>query len=316
MRFGLKLHEYEALCLAKVPLIMWQILGMVFDAMGVIPGDLHCLDMFAGQEAVKKAWERRGYAAVAYEILKGGVNHDLNSGPGFITAVIYCLRLRFNGFSSWGTVCSSWIWVVMSTSGRTKQNPLGDSQKPFVASGNTMVARMSLLLLLLEARGCVWLLEQPATSLMPHHPYLAWMLCRMRGMIFSVTTSMGAFGAATRKPTILRGNRWWIERLRRTAPRLPESTTTTRTINPVTGRLRVTGAPDLKATQVYPPGYGEALVDEWENWSATGQIIDAEGWIIERTHNLGWGLLDVGNIETFMCGAGFVFDAQNAARLS
>ena len=78
----------------------------------------------------------------------------------------------------------------------------------------------------------------------------------------------------------------------------------------------MTGAPDLKATQVYPPGYGEALFDEWENWSATGQIIDAEGWIFEGTHNLGWGLLDVGNIETFMCGAGFVFDAQNAARLS
>ena len=166
-RFGLNLSEYEALCHFRVPLILWQTLSMLFDCMGIIPRDLHCVDMFAGQESVRKAWSRRGYAAVGYEILKGGETMDLNSGAGWVTAVIFIMRLVLNGFSSWGTVCSSWIWVCLSTSKRTKENPLGDQDKDFVVNGNTMVARMSALLLLLEARGCVWLLEQPATSLMP-----------------------------------------------------------------------------------------------------------------------------------------------------
>ena len=307
-RFGLNLSEYEALCHFSVPLILWNTLAMLFDVMGVIPRDLHCLDMFAGEESVRKAWTNRGYAAIGYEILKGGETMDLNSGAGWVTAVIFIMRLVLNGFSSWGTVCSSWIWVCLSTSKRTKENPLGDTDKAFVVNGNTMVARMSALLLLLEARGCVWLLEQPATSIMPRHPYLAWVI-RNTSRIFTVTTSMGAFGAPTRKPTILRGNRWWIERLRRTAPRLPQSTTTTRNTNPVTGRLEVTGTKDLKATQVYPPGYGEALVNEWEQWTATGHIIIVDQPTGESTNNNGWDLVNVTNIETFMSGAGFAFDS-------
>jgi hypothetical protein len=307
-RFGLNLPEYEALCHFGVPVILMQVLAMLFDTMGVIPRDLHCLDMFAGEESVRKAWTRRGYAAVGYEILKGGESMDLNSGAGFVTAVIFIMRLVVNGFSSWGTVCSSWIWVCLSTSKRSQQNPLGDVDKDFVVNGNTMVARMSALLLLLEARGCVWLLEQPATSLMPHHPYLAWVI-RNTSRIFTVNTSMGGFWAPMRKPTILRGNRWWIERLRRTAPRLPQSTTTTRNVNPVTGRLEVSGTKDLKGTQVYPPGYGEALVNEWEYWTATGQIIIVESPRAESQNNNGWDLMNVTNIEEFMCGAGFVFDA-------
>ena len=72
----------------------------------------------------------------------------------------------------------------------------------------------------------------------------------------------------------------------------------------------MSGAPDLKSTQVYPPGYGEALVNEWEYWTATGQIIVTECRPVERTNNNGWDLGGWTNVETFMSGAGFVYDAQ------
>ena len=140
----------------------------------------------------------------------GGVAHDLCSGAGFVTALIFVLRLKANGFSSWGAVCSSWIWVVRSTSQRSKTNPLGDTSKEFVRIGNQMVARMALLLLVLDASACVWLLEQPASSLMALHPYLAWVF-ESHANVFQCQTSMGGFGATTRKPTVLRSNRWFGE---------------------------------------------------------------------------------------------------------
>ena len=265
-RYGLTTPEYEMLRHFGVPLVLWQVLAMIVDTMGPVGRDLDCLDFFAGLQAVTHAWLERGWKAIPYEIKMGGVAHDLCSGAGFVTALIFVLRLKANGFSSWGTVCSSWIWVVRSTSQRSKTNPLGDTSKEFVRIGNQMVARMALLLLVLDASACVWLLEQPASSLMALHPYLAWVF-ESHANVFQCQTSMGGFGATTRKPTVLRSNRWWVSHLERKAPALPESTTTIKRMCPITGNMQVTGnKTELKITQVYPPAYGIALCQEWEMW--------------------------------------------------
>ena len=311
-RYGLSTPEYDMLRHFGVPLVLWQVLGMIFDTMGPVTRDLDCLDFFAGLQAVTKAWLQRGWRAQPFEIKLGGVAHDLCSGPGFITALIFVLRLKTNGFSSWGTVCSSWIWVCRSTSQRSKENPLGDVTKEFVRIGNQMVARMALLLLVLEARGCCWILEQPASSLMAFHPYLSWLFDN-HANVFECRTSMGGFGAPTRKPTVLRSNRWWVSRLHRRAPALPESTTTIKSVCPITGRLQVTGNKnELKVTQVYPPAYGTALCTEWEMW----QPAIPERLIVnpppQATTNDSWTLIGIDNINTFMAGAGFAMDAHLA----
>eukprot|EP00969_Alexandrium_andersonii_P071648 3163132-Alexandrium_andersonii.AAC.1 len=56
-----------------------------------------------------------------------------------------------------------------SSTGRDK-NIMGSNTSKAAREGNIMVARMLLLLLLLQARRCTWLLEQPGTSCMHQYP--------------------------------------------------------------------------------------------------------------------------------------------------
>ena len=72
------------------------------------------------------------------------------------------------------------------------------------------------------------------------HPYLAWVF-ENHANVFQCQTSMGGFGAPTRKLTVLRSNRWWVSHLERKAPALPESTTTIKRMFPSTGKMQVTG---------------------------------------------------------------------------
>ena len=76
-----------------------------------------------------------------------------------------------------------------------------------VREGNLMVARCSLLMALAWAKQICTVLEQPRGSLMPRHPSLAWLISvaarhpQLRW--YEVNTFMGAFNAATLKPTTL-----------------------------------------------------------------------------------------------------------------
>ena len=47
-RYGLSTPEYDMLRHFGVPLVLWQVLGMIFDTMGPVTRDLDCLDFFAG----------------------------------------------------------------------------------------------------------------------------------------------------------------------------------------------------------------------------------------------------------------------------
>ena len=115
---------------------------------------------------LKSAFEQRGYNSVSYEVTHDPVNQDALSVPGFITMLVYTIRLidglSVNGvdihqaLSHWGTVCSSWIFVSMGTTGRKSQNPDGDETVPSFRQGNIMVARMFLVLWLLRCKSVGW----------------------------------------------------------------------------------------------------------------------------------------------------------------
>ena len=80
------------------------------------------------------------------------------------------MRLCHHGGSHRGTVCSSWVFLIRNSTGRTVSNIRGytkDSQA--VRQGNIQVARMALALLLLQVKGTAWILEQPASSIMSLH---------------------------------------------------------------------------------------------------------------------------------------------------
>ena len=76
-----------------------------------------------------------------------------------------------------------------------------------------MVARMTLVLLLLAAKSIYWVLEQPGSSLMSFHPKLVKV-----GRFFGwteVRTWMCEYGGWSPKATILRGSAPWFCKLGR-----------------------------------------------------------------------------------------------------
>ena len=57
-----------------------------------------------------------------------------------------------------------------ATSGRGLLFPLGDTTRKFVADGNLLGSRVTLMLWICSARGLIWLVEQPEGSVFPLHP--------------------------------------------------------------------------------------------------------------------------------------------------
>lgn len=65
-----------------------------------------------------------------------------------------------------GIVCSSWVWISRSTTGRSVSNVLGAAN---CKNANCMVSRVVLLFIIAAALGIVCFLEQPTTSMMHLH---------------------------------------------------------------------------------------------------------------------------------------------------
>jgi hypothetical protein len=95
---------------------------------------------------------------------------DILSSVGFILAVRMLLQVRGRGILHFATVCSSWVMINRSTSGRSPYCPLGDTAHQYVRDANVMVSRSMLLALFGLALGHDWALEQPSSSLMFFHP--------------------------------------------------------------------------------------------------------------------------------------------------
>ncbi len=87
---------------------------------------------------------------------------------GLVSAVLAILALSAGGLCHLATVCTSFVWVNSSTHGRSIAAPEGWREAPpqYVQTGTWLAARSSILALLAWAMGAMWLLEQPASSVM------------------------------------------------------------------------------------------------------------------------------------------------------
>ena len=80
---------------------------------------------------------------------------------------------------------------------------------------------------------------------------------------------MGSFGALTPKPTWLLSGHTWHQGLCRPLPAdfvNMNSGTVTKSTG-ADGEAKVAGGPRLKETQAYPPAYGVAVQQEWQQWA-------------------------------------------------
>ena len=119
---------------------------------------------------------------------------------------------------------------------------------------------------------CDVILEQPLSSLMLLHPRMQQLVTLAdTGCIRQmpdVTTFMGSFGAETLKPTALFGSPSWLQKLRRDTVWFNEYKLSSSAAPRVTryqvddlGKMRFWGDDGMKKTQIYPIGYGEAILD-------------------------------------------------------
>lgn len=126
-----------------------------------------------------------------------------------------------------------------------------------------MVARMALIVWLLESKMCFWLYEQPHSSLLWEHPRMQDLVKRLK--IYRAHIHMGSYGATSPKPTFL-----WaptISVYKFSLP-LPQDQTWEPTVTKTTradGSTCVTGNGHLKSTQTYPKEFGLATLRVWKN---------------------------------------------------
>ena len=103
---------------------------------------------------------------------------------------------------------------------------------------------------------------------------------------FETRTSMGAFGGETLKPTVLRSNRPWIQRLKRKASK--EDLARFKMLNNVKGGTSKQLAPhkdgrkrfggnckNLKESQVHPQGYATELHKVWKKAQDSNDLVES-----------------------------------------
>ena len=213
---------------------------------------------------------RTKFEVRGFDIRNDPVYQDLNTDFGFLSALLWLLRLvDFEAMTWFGTVCSSWIWLARGTTRMTYRAPRGNLRAPSVQAGNQMVARTAFLLCVAYAKSLTWVLEQIAKSLIVFHPSLLWLAKNVRSELglpfWQVQTFMGSFGGHTVQPHHVFSDGAWLSDIRNQHPgRMDTSSSNqgiTRTYVDRNGITRCSGGSGLKDTQTYPAIAISAVLD-------------------------------------------------------
>ena len=87
------------------------------------------------------------------DLLEHVLSQNLHTNEGFMYALQLARRVvPHQGSTLWGLVCSSWVWMPRSSTGRSSNKPLGRESAHAFADGNCMVSRMMLIVLFCRAK--------------------------------------------------------------------------------------------------------------------------------------------------------------------
>ncbi len=257
----------RSLLLMGAPLLLRLVCMSVMQTPGLDNRpELDSTEFFAGKKAITLGYRSLGFAAASFELQDDQLWEDFLSPRGFAHAITLVLKTRWGG-ALWGApVCSTLVWINRATSRRSALRPLGDETRPSVAQGNMMIYRMVVLIIIANARGLWWCIEQPKGSLMDRHPaFQSLMGCTQ---VFRHCTFMGRFGAETAKPTWVWSNKPWVADIEKhqvaSNPRSQKMQLVSKYVDK-TGRARVSGNKNLKASQTYPAGFGIAIASVYRD---------------------------------------------------
>jgi len=134
-----------------------------------IERDLDCVELFSGAGALNHAFQDLGMTSDKLDVELNPL-HDMNKTPGILHALKLCLRLKVGGILWCGVPCSTWVFMSRGSTGRSAGAPLGRETSPAVVAANILASRVVVCILVAVARGAMWCVEQPSSSLLERHP--------------------------------------------------------------------------------------------------------------------------------------------------
>ena len=247
---------------AGVPRVCAQLIGLLVLCGLVLDSPVHhCVEYFAGCEALAGGFRLRGYRALPFELDLDpvGGTHDMNTAVGFAHAIVLAVLCVRGGYGHLATVCSSWVWLSRSATMRSSGMPNGFGDNATVVDANVMTSRSVLLLWILDCRGFMATLEQPTSSVMPH--YFRMQEWFSRRAVYRYRVLLGYFGADSPKPIYLWSTSACVAGIleKYTRDALPVSAGVyTKVLR--NGHMCIDGGAKLKESQAYPVDFGHAMV--------------------------------------------------------
>ena len=257
-------------------LIPRQFLNIVLMLMYVQgPGILcqvDCVELFAGCHSITNGMRGLDYSAVSLDMATVSEHDDLNTSKGFLRAITYVLGMKPGGLLWAAPPCSSWVWLSRGSTGRSLENPMGQTSYGRVRAANEQGSRVLLLILLaVVLRNAVFIGEQPATTLLPHHQRWKTILeDKLQDSLIQFLMWMQPFGSHTPKRTWLVSNSERVQTLCKPLEKSERNVQTTRTVTRANGSTYVEGTADLKSTQAYPAAFGRAVASTYSDIVSSG----------------------------------------------
>jgi len=113
------------------------------------------------------SWLRQGV-----DVIKGGMVHDMLDPLGMLYSLKQALRCKVRGLGLFAVPCNSFNWMSSSQHCRHFTHPWGNCEHVWVRDGNVLASRSCLIILVLIARSCFWMTENPDRSHLSNMPPL------------------------------------------------------------------------------------------------------------------------------------------------
>ena len=101
---------------------------------------------------------------------------DMFPRRGFLLMLQYVLRVVPGGMLFSGVPCNGHVWISRGSTGKSRQNPIGDTQQACTRTANQIASRWALGALVGCVRAVLWVVEQPGSSLLPRLPWVHYLM--------------------------------------------------------------------------------------------------------------------------------------------
>ena len=233
-----------------VPLLL-DVLHHVSDETTV--RDLDSVEFMSGRAEIIRHHAKLGAKCVGFDkSYSTWCGCDINSKTGFQRAMGFALRIKRHG-SIWAApVCSSWVWIARSGTGRCNKDAGGDRSQSRVRSGNVVVVRLVLIFLVCWTRGVHLFLENPLSTITHQFSPLKELIESM--MPFKQTVHLSAYGSDVAKPLFIWSSCSEVMSLYKKTPKVTKTFAIRGEDGKVAGKRS-----ELKSSQAYPAPFGDAV---------------------------------------------------------